>query len=296
MDFNEERKTCEIAQLLKEHQGEEGLAAFISKRLGVSGRDVGKVKQMMKDDFIVFNRNGEARLIVPASEFEYLIAGKTLAEHGVKLQDITCAWMEKFLDSLGHLFRKPGRPKGSTVKSQLLIIKSLASGPKSFQEIVDATDLHRNTVANNLKMLCAMQVILKSKNGNKSSYETDLIRFYLFFKFGSVSKRKSKAIATSVKLAKELIGFVFRYLPEILELLRVQPSLIDKDLYVILRFARERHNTKREKEKRYLPTSSAGNPLLKNEKDCLSTSPEISDVLQKGIKTFLGRRAKMDHT
>jgi len=65
---------------------------------------------------------------------------------------------------------KHGRPKGTGYRSQGLICRALTGGDKSFQELVDYTGLHRNTVAANLKVLLKMNIVGKRREGRKSVY------------------------------------------------------------------------------------------------------------------------------
>jgi len=55
---SESEKYLAIAELLKRHEGEKGVASFICKSLGVSGRDLGKVKRMMNKGVIAFDKEG----------------------------------------------------------------------------------------------------------------------------------------------------------------------------------------------------------------------------------------------
>jgi len=68
----DEATALEIAKLLK--QGD--FATVICKKLGVSGRDVGRVHRMMREGIIVFNEYGEPKFTVPFEELEPFITRK----------------------------------------------------------------------------------------------------------------------------------------------------------------------------------------------------------------------------
>jgi DNA-binding transcriptional ArsR family regulator len=65
---------------------------------------------------------------------------------------------------------KRGRPKGTGYKSQGKICLALTNGSKSFQDLVDVTGLHRNTIAGNLKVLQDMNIVGKQREGRKMMY------------------------------------------------------------------------------------------------------------------------------
>jgi len=55
---SESEKYLEIARLLRQHAGEQGVASFICRTLKVSGKDLGKVKRMMDKGVINFDEEG----------------------------------------------------------------------------------------------------------------------------------------------------------------------------------------------------------------------------------------------
>jgi len=55
---SEREKYLEIARLLRQHAGEQGVASFICRTLKVSGKDLGKVKRMMDKGVIAFDEEG----------------------------------------------------------------------------------------------------------------------------------------------------------------------------------------------------------------------------------------------
>jgi DNA-binding transcriptional regulator GbsR (MarR family) len=79
-----------------------------------------------------------------------------------------------------------GRKKGGGWKSQLLILFSLASGPKSAIEIQRLTKLSKNTVWYNLKILNGIKAIKTEKKGKKVFYlfaERPFLKWLLFHSF-----------------------------------------------------------------------------------------------------------------
>lgn len=64
-----------------------------------------------------------------------------------------------------------GRPNGSGYKSQAIVLSSLRDGQLCFEEIVDETGLHRNTVASNLKVLVDLNLVVKERVGQKVIYD-----------------------------------------------------------------------------------------------------------------------------
>lgn len=303
MKSNEERKLLEIARLLNEHQGEKGMSAFISKALKVSGRDLGKAKRMMNDGLIFFDDKGEPRLIVPADKFEYFLLGKVVSrwaeKRGISPQEITDALINEFFTEISEFLelelRKRGRPKGSSIKPQLSILSALMDGPKSFQGIVDATGLHRNTVANNLKILASMEMLAKSKIHGKPIYQIDPIRPLFFFRLlalkGNIKAKKAMRMAQKeMKPVQQRLRLMVKFLRKIVELLINQPELISRDFDDILYFAAEGYSIEREKysikhEKTYLP-SHPQRQVLKI-KDACSSLGDTNRIMQGFLKTFL---------
>lgn len=291
----------EIARLLNEHKGEKGMASFISKDLKVSGKDVGKVKRMMDDGLLIFDDN-EPRLIVPRDKFEYFLLGKVFVEWAakrkIKPQGITDNLIDevvtKALDEYGP--RKPGRPNGSSIKPQLKILYALMDGSKSFQGIVDATKLPRNTVANNLKILASMGSLTRNLDQGKPIYLIDLADILRFFKLlalkGNIKAKKAVQTALErMKHVRKLLRYTNKYFPEILECLSDKPELINRDFYQILNLAMERYELKREKysierEKPYLP-SHHQKQVKKIREACLSLGKNVNMVMESLLKTLI---------
>ncbi len=69
----EETKLIEIARMLK--QGGVSVAE-ISRKLGVSGHDIRKVRDMIETGLIVFNPDGEPRFTVPYSKIRAIETGR----------------------------------------------------------------------------------------------------------------------------------------------------------------------------------------------------------------------------
>lgn len=215
---------------------------------------------------------------------------------------------------------KAGRPKGSSPRSQASIFLALMEGPKSFGEIVNATKLHRNTVASNLKTLVSIGVLTKHKKGVRTLYKIQHVdqppdqitsidqafdhvtsinqAFEAFFSYlvskgnlkAKKAKRKASKLLKEVEIKrnrpKEFIRYVIMYAPEIAELLSDQPELINRDLCDILQFAVERYNIKREKAKAYLPTRPTRNLVPKIKETCLPLGSNLN-VIDSLLKTFL---------
>lgn len=59
MEREDRDKYLQIAELWHQHEGEQGVASFISKTLKVSGKDLGKVKRMMDKGVIAFDPEGQ---------------------------------------------------------------------------------------------------------------------------------------------------------------------------------------------------------------------------------------------
>jgi len=66
------------------------------------------------------------------------------------------------------------RPKNSSPKSYELIFNALIDGPRCYSEIIEETNLHRDTVASRLTFLVEERLIQKHKDGRKMMF--DIIR------------------------------------------------------------------------------------------------------------------------
>jgi ribosomal protein S27AE len=65
---------------------------------------------------------------------------------------------------------KMPRPKNASYGSHRAIHDALIRGPKCFQDLVNATGLHRNTVADRLRFLVSEGLVQKAKMGHKVFY------------------------------------------------------------------------------------------------------------------------------
>jgi hypothetical protein len=65
-----EEKALEIARMLKQRKGEQGLAPTISHTLGVSGKEIHKVNKMIERGLIAFSEEGEPYFITPFKQIE----------------------------------------------------------------------------------------------------------------------------------------------------------------------------------------------------------------------------------
>jgi DNA-binding transcriptional ArsR family regulator len=158
-----------------------------------------------------------------------------------------------------------GRHKGSSYKSMAIILRLLMDGSKCFQEIVDGTKLHRNTVASNLKLLLAVEYVRKERKGRKVIYyavddERELAGCRLaFLEHYSTKKAWEEAEKTFIEDAKweakvtlYWIEKAKEYKDEIAELSRKIPNLERYQLHEIIEYAREHRKTKQEAKKRGL--------------------------------------------
>lgn len=66
------------------------------------------------------------------------------------------------------------RPKNSSPKSYELIFNALIDGPRCYSEIIENTNLHRNTVSSRLAFLVEENLLVKHRNGRKMMYEIPL--------------------------------------------------------------------------------------------------------------------------
>ena len=65
-----EEKALEIARMLKERKGEQGLAPVISHALKVSGKEINKVNKMIEKGLLAFSEEGEPYFITPYKQIE----------------------------------------------------------------------------------------------------------------------------------------------------------------------------------------------------------------------------------
>jgi len=65
-----EEKALEIARMLKERKGEQGLAPAISQRLKVSGKEIHKVSTMMERGLLAFSEQGEPYFVTSFKQIE----------------------------------------------------------------------------------------------------------------------------------------------------------------------------------------------------------------------------------
>jgi len=65
-----EEKALEIARMLKERKGEQGLAPAISQRLKVSGKEIHKVSTMIERGLLAFSEQGEPYFVTPFKQIE----------------------------------------------------------------------------------------------------------------------------------------------------------------------------------------------------------------------------------
>ncbi len=81
MIIEDEEKVLEIARLLKAKGGTQGAAAEISRTLGVSGKDIGKVRRMIQQGIIIFNSEGEPQFTIPYDRVVKAIGGRGGKRH-----------------------------------------------------------------------------------------------------------------------------------------------------------------------------------------------------------------------
>jgi len=72
-----EEKALEIARMLKERKGEQGLAPVISHALKVSGKEIHKVAKMMEKGLLAFSEEGEPYFITPFKQIEKYYLSRT---------------------------------------------------------------------------------------------------------------------------------------------------------------------------------------------------------------------------
>jgi hypothetical protein len=74
-----EEKALEIARMLKERKGEQGLAPVISHALKVSGKEINKVSKMIEKGLLAFSEEGEPYFITPFKQIEkYYLSTKEM--------------------------------------------------------------------------------------------------------------------------------------------------------------------------------------------------------------------------
>lgn len=148
--------------------------------------------------------------------------------------------------------RRKGRPLGSSFISQATLLLTLKEGSKSFQSLVEASELHRNTVGTNSNLLIQIGVVSRRRKGREVFYcalDGALCTFAYYCRVSGnlrinrlwriLEKRERKGDETfgTFKDAKKLKE---KYEPE----LKALPSMSAWDS---LRFAEEYRKTKREK-------------------------------------------------
>jgi len=72
-----EEKALEIARMLKERKGEQGLAPVISHTLKVSGKEIHKVSKMIEKGLLAFSEEGEPYFITPFKQIEKYYLSRT---------------------------------------------------------------------------------------------------------------------------------------------------------------------------------------------------------------------------
>jgi len=74
-----EEKALEIARMLKERKGEQGLAPVISHALKVSGKEIHKVSRMIEKGLIAFSEEDEPYFVTPFKQIEkYYLSTKEM--------------------------------------------------------------------------------------------------------------------------------------------------------------------------------------------------------------------------
>jgi hypothetical protein len=202
--------------------------------------------------------------------------------------------------------RGAGRPSGSSPKSQLKILQVLVEKPKSYGQIVNETDLHRNTVANNLKTLVSIGAVYRDKTKRQAIYRInpfDVIPFFMdhLRSEGNLKfKREERKIAVILRARngyKKILGrvaeFLVKYSPELTELGIADTPTDPEDPVRGLWFAAERRRIDCEKTVMMTgsPTSSTRNPvdIVREQGSHLWLSdlilPPLIDFLKHALKS-----------
>ena len=190
------------------------------------------------------------------------------------------------------------RPKGSGYKSMATILRFLMDDPRCFQEIVNRTKLHRNTVVANLKILVAIDYVRKERKGRKVMYhavddERELAGIRLaFLEEYSTRKALDEAEKTCIKnkrwearVTLEWIKNVRKYKNELADLGPRIPDLEKYQLHEIFGLAKEHRKTKRE-AKRVRISLPSENTEIKDVKSVVQSLIDFERNYPKAIKVL----------
>lgn len=138
---------------------------------------------------------------------------------------------------------RKGRKKGSGFKSQLLILATLADRRRSSDEIQRLTEVNRNTVWYNLKILKGIKAVNAIRKGRNVFYQLNehpqlkLLVFHAFMgdkwaiKVLKNLNRAIKLLTKSIGPIKEMYDKVRRYRADYEKLKNELPDLSEKDIW-----------------------------------------------------------------
>lgn len=295
MSLSEVEKMLAIARLLSQNKAKQGAAAIICKRLRVSGKDIGKVAQLIKKGAIAYINN-EPEFVIPLQELHKFLLGDLLVEWSIErgLNPEEESTMYKFLEDLKpFLFKKRGRPKGSSLKSHVSIINTLTRyGQLSYEKIVSESRLHRNTVSKALKELANWRVLDKERCGRNVLYSINPRGFLLYPRILALHNRRIMRGLENLqrKQKRYLVPFIrdlFKYLPEIMEL---KPNFQKRKLIEIVKFARELYAVKQLKKWKSISDWKGPSPTKK-----YIMPKEWANIAEKFCKDILKKLVESEY-
>lgn len=212
-------------------------------------------------------------------------------------------------DFLVQVRTKMGRRKGTGYRSQAILLRSLKHEPKFFQQLVDETGLHRNTVASNLNVLSKLNLIVKERRGRKVFYDledegadayADLVSDPEYWKKSIKRARREFWWDAKVEAAITLkwIRNAEEYKKEIEELQVIDPQFENYDIWKVFYLAKEWRKLKQERRKvgsdhRYrLPSddikrSKVAKSRIQDLLDFKRKYPEVIKEYERLVKTRL---------